>query len=134
MTQLHGQSTFVRGASTFEQDTGTKFEATGADRFPPKVPTGPDPTGVQVQLLAWNVTPTGGVLKTCGVGFPAMPDGTARTISIPVGQWSNAGKTLIPQFVRLVEKGLFDAKLVVGQTFALDKAKDALQTGILKLS
>jgi len=48
----------------------------------------------------------------------------------------------IPQFVRLVEKGLFDTKSLVGQTFPLDKAKEALQlaadrtaiTGIIKLS
>jgi S-(hydroxymethyl)glutathione dehydrogenase/alcohol dehydrogenase len=131
------------------------LEAVGADRFPPKVPTGPDPTGVQTQLLAWNCTPTGGVLKTCGVGFPLMPDGTPRTINIPLGQFSNAGKTHlpgnfagvntyrdIPQFVRLVEKGLFDTKSLVGQTFPLDKAKEALQlaadrtaiTAIVKLS
>ena len=116
------------------------LEAVGGDRFPPKVPTGPDPTGVQTLLLAWNCTPTGGVLKTCGVGFPVGADGMPRTISIPVGQFSNAGKTHlpgnfagvntyrdIPQFVRLVEKGLFDAKSLVGQTFPLDKAKEALQ-------
>lgn len=84
-----------------------------------------------------------------------MPDGTPRTISLPLGQFSNSGKTHlpgnfagvntyrdIPQFVRLVEKGLFDTKSLVGQTFPLDKAKEALQlaadrtsiTAIVKLS
>ena len=111
------------------------MEAVGGDRFPPKVPTGPDPSGVQSLQLAWNVCPTGGVIRTCGVGHPM-----GSTISFPAGQWSNQGKTHlpgnfagvntfrdIPQFTRLVEKGLFDAKSLVGQTFPLDRAKDALQ-------
>jgi S-(hydroxymethyl)glutathione dehydrogenase / alcohol dehydrogenase len=111
------------------------LEAVGADRFPPKVPTGPDPTGIQTQMLAWNVCPTGGVIRTCGVGFPA-----GATVNIPAGQFSNSGKTHlpgnfagvntfrdIPQFTRLVEKRLFDAKSLVGQTFPLDRTRDALQ-------
>jgi Zn-dependent alcohol dehydrogenase len=33
----------------------------------------------------------------------------------------------IPQWVRLVEAGRFDAKSLVGQTFPLDRTRDALQ-------
>ncbi|MBI4265408.1 MAG: alcohol dehydrogenase catalytic domain-containing protein [Acidobacteria bacterium] len=111
------------------------LEAVGGDRFPPKVPTGPDPTGVQTLQLAWAVCPTGGIIRTCGVGQPM-----GSTVTFPAGQWSNAGKTHlpgnfagvntfrdIPQFTRFVEKGLFDAKSLVGETFPLDRARDALQ-------
>jgi S-(hydroxymethyl)glutathione dehydrogenase/alcohol dehydrogenase len=125
------------------------LEAVGGDRFPPKVPAGPDPTGTLPLQLAWAVCPTGGVIRTCGVG-----QGMGAQVTFAAGQWANAGKTHlpgnfagvntyrdIPQFVRLVEKGLFDAKSLVGQTFPLDQAKDALQaaadrttiTGVLKL-
>lgn len=111
------------------------LEAVGGDRHPPKVPAGPDPTGVQSLQLAWNVCPTGGVIRTCGVGHPP-----GSTITFPAGQWSNAGKTHlpgnfsgvntfrdIPMFTRLIEKGQFDARSLVGQTFPLDRARDALQ-------
>src|SRR4030095_14347521 len=111
------------------------LEAVGADRFPPKVPTGPDPTGIQTQMLAWNVCPTRGGLRARRGGFPA-----GATVNIPAGQFSNAGKTHlpgnfagvntfrdIPQFTRLVEKRLFDSKSLVGQTFPLDRTRDALQ-------
>ena len=55
--------------------------------------------------------------------------------------WANALKTHIPgnfagvntmrdipEFVRLIEAGRFDAKALVGQTFPLEKAREALQT------
>jgi S-(hydroxymethyl)glutathione dehydrogenase/alcohol dehydrogenase len=111
------------------------LEAVGGTRFPPKVPDGPDPTGVQSLQLAWNVCPTGGVIRTCGVGRPANAN-----VTFPANQWANAGKTHlpgnfsgvntfrdIPTFTRLVEKGQFDAKSLVGETFPLDRARDALQ-------
>ena len=33
----------------------------------------------------------------------------------------------LPKFVRLIERGQFDAKSMVGQTFGPDKMKEALQ-------
>jgi Zn-dependent alcohol dehydrogenase len=61
-------------------------------------------------------------------------------VSFPGGQWANAGKTHVPgnyagvqalrdlpRFVRLVERGAFDAKSMVGQVFRSDKMKEALQ-------
>jgi Zn-dependent alcohol dehydrogenase len=61
-------------------------------------------------------------------------------VTFPANQWANAGKTHlpgnfsgvntfrdIPTFTRLVEKGQFDAKSLVGETFPLDRARDALQ-------
>jgi S-(hydroxymethyl)glutathione dehydrogenase/alcohol dehydrogenase len=112
------------------------LEAVGGDRFPPKVEAGPDPTGVESLQLAWNICPSGGVIRTCGVG-----QGAGTTVTFPAGQWANALKTHIPgnfagvntmrdipEFVRLIEAGRFDAKALVGQTFPLEKAREALQT------
>jgi S-(hydroxymethyl)glutathione dehydrogenase/alcohol dehydrogenase len=126
-----------RGPAGMNGPYGPMFtlEAVGGDRFPPKVPAGPDPTGVIALKLAWDACPTGGVIRTCGVG-----QGGGAVMTIPAGQWSNAGKTHlpgnfsgvntfrdIPQFTRLVEKGLFDAKSLVGETMTLDRVKDVLQ-------
>jgi S-(hydroxymethyl)glutathione dehydrogenase/alcohol dehydrogenase len=112
------------------------LEAVGGDRFPPKVEVSPDPTGVESLQLAWAICPSGGVIRTCGVGHPP-----GSTITFPAGQWSNALKTHIPgnfagvntmrdvpEFVRLIETGHFDAKSLVGKTFPLEQAREALQT------
>lgn len=112
------------------------LEAVGGTRFPPRgVPDGPDPTGIQSLLLAWNVCPTGGIIRTCGVGQPA-----GSTITLPAGQFANAGKTHmpgnfsgvntfrdLPLFTKMIEKGQFDAKSLVGETFPVERTRDALQ-------
>jgi S-(hydroxymethyl)glutathione dehydrogenase/alcohol dehydrogenase len=111
------------------------LEAVGGDRLPPKVPAGPDPTGVQSLQLAWTVCPNGGTIRTCGVGHPM-----GSQVTIPAGQWSNSGKTHIPgnfagvntmrdipAFARLIDSRQFDAASLVGQTFPLDRVRDALQ-------
>ncbi len=112
------------------------LEAVGGDRFPPKVEVGPDPTGVEVLQQAWQVCPTGGTVKTCGVGQPRVSD-----VMFPAAAWSNAGKMHIPGniagvntlrdmpiFVRLIENKEFDAKSIATQTFTIDRAREAIQT------
>jgi S-(hydroxymethyl)glutathione dehydrogenase / alcohol dehydrogenase len=126
----------ARGPNPNAYGPGFILEAVGGDRFPPKVPTGPDPTGVQSLQLAWNICPTGGIIRTCGVG-----QGPMATITFPAGQWANAGKTHLPGnfagvntfrdlpiFSKMIDSKQFDAKALVGQTFPLEKAKEALQT------
>ncbi|MGB7219690.1 MAG: alcohol dehydrogenase catalytic domain-containing protein [Vicinamibacterales bacterium] len=111
------------------------IEAVGGNRFPPKAEVGPDVTGVESLQLAWTICPSGGVIRTCSIGH-----GQGASVTFPAGQWSNAMKTHlpgnyagvnvmrdIPQWVRLVEAGRFDAKSLVGQTFPLDRTRDALQ-------
>ena len=62
------------------------------------------------------------------------------TITIPADHWSNSGRTHLPgnfagvntfrdlpQFARLIERRQFDARSLVGQTFPLDRAREALQ-------
>ena len=111
------------------------IEAVGGDRFVPKAERGPDPTGAQVLQQAWALCPPGGWIRTSGVGHPP-----GTNVTFPAGAWSNGTKQQaggnfagvntkrdIPMFVRLIESGQFDAKALVGKTFTLDKAKDALQ-------
>jgi S-(hydroxymethyl)glutathione dehydrogenase/alcohol dehydrogenase len=124
-----------RGPNPNAQGPMFVLEAVGGDRFPPKEAAGPDPTGVQSLQLAWTLCPSGGVIRTCGVG-----QGAGATVTFPAGQWSNASKTHIPgnfagvntmrdvpAFVRLIESKHFDAKSLVGSTFPLERSREALQ-------
>ena len=113
------------------------IEAVGGTRFPlpPTVETPADPTGIEPLQQAWTVVRNGGYVRTCSIGHPP-----GANVSFPGGQWANAGKTHVPgnyagvqalrdlpRFVRLVEKGLFDAKALVGPTFRVDQMREALQ-------
>jgi S-(hydroxymethyl)glutathione dehydrogenase/alcohol dehydrogenase len=112
------------------------IEAVGGDRFPPKTAEkSPDPTGAGVLQQAWQLCPPGGWIRTCGVGHPA-----GTTVTFPAGAWSNGTKQQaggnfagvntkrdIPMFVRLIEAGQFDAKSMVGKTYKIDQAREALQ-------
>ena len=113
------------------------LEAVGGTRFP--LPAGVeaplDMTGAEALQQAYTLTRGGGYLRTSGVG---QPMGT--TVTFPAGGWSNSSKTHVPgnyagvqalrdlpRFVRLIEKGLFDAKSMIGQTFPGDRMREALQ-------
>ena len=111
------------------------LEAVGGDRFPPKVERGPDPTGVLPLQQAWQMVRAGGWIRTSGVGHPM-----GATVTFPAGAWSNGTKNQaggnfagvqtmrdVPRFIRLMETGQFDAKSLVGQTFPLERTRDALQ-------
>jgi Zn-dependent alcohol dehydrogenase len=99
------------------------------------VETPADPTGIEPLQQAWTVVRNGGYVRTCSIGHPP-----GANVSFPGGQWANAGKTHVPgnyagvqalrdlpRFVRLVEKGLFDAKSLVGPSFRVDQMREALQ-------
>jgi S-(hydroxymethyl)glutathione dehydrogenase / alcohol dehydrogenase len=113
------------------------LEAVGGTRFPlpATVETPADPTGIEPLQQAWNVVRNGGYVRTCSIGHPQ-----GANVTFGGGQWANAGKTHVPgnyagvqamkdlpRFVRLIEKGQFDAKSLVGQVFRSDKMKEALQ-------
>ncbi|MGE0593963.1 MAG: alcohol dehydrogenase catalytic domain-containing protein [Vicinamibacterales bacterium] len=113
------------------------LEAVGGTRFP--LPAGVeapvDMTGIEPLQQAWTVVRSGGLVRTCSIGHPR-----GANVSFPGGQWANAGKTHVPgnyagvqalkdlpRFVRLVERGLFDARSLVGPSFGVDAMQDALQ-------
>jgi Zn-dependent alcohol dehydrogenase len=92
-------------------------------------------TGVEALQQCYTVVRGGGYLRTCSVGHP-----TGATVTFPAAGWANSSKTHvpgnfagvqalrdIPRFVKLIERGLFDAKSLVGRTFRVDKMREALQ-------
>lgn len=113
------------------------LEAVGGTRFPmpPGIESPPDPTGIEPLQQAWTVVRNGGFVRTCSIGHPP-----GANVSFPGGQWANAGKTHVPgnyagvqamrdlpQFVKLVERGHFDAAALVGQVFRPNQMREALQ-------
>jgi len=116
-------------------DIGPDFviECSGGDLFPPKAEAGPDPTGKLALRQAWDVAPAGGDLFTVAVG-------QRGDISFPANNWSNRGRTHhagqlgglsmkrdLPRYVRLIERGLFDAKSLATATYPLDRTREAFQ-------
>ncbi len=110
------------------------IEAVGGDRFPPKVERGPDPTGIQPLLQAFTLCPFGGSIATTGINQNG-------NLVLPAQQWSNGSKTHfssqyggthlkrdIPRYVRLIERGLYDAKSLVTATYPLARLDEAYQT------
>ena len=111
------------------------IEAVGYDRFKPKVEAGPDPSGLQVLQQVWQTVPTGGHLCTCGVGHP-----TQMQVNFPIAQWTNGSRTHhssqyggtnsmreMPRYVKLIERGLFDAKSMITSKHTLDQVMEAYQ-------
>jgi len=104
----------------------------GADAMPPAVERGPDPTALVPTRQAWEMTRAGGHLVTLG-----LPRGN---LTLPAGAWSNRGrihhagqyggvnaKADVPRFVRLLDDGLFNAKVIVTATYPLDRTREAFE-------
>jgi S-(hydroxymethyl)glutathione dehydrogenase/alcohol dehydrogenase len=111
------------------------IEAVGGDLFPPKAEAGPDPTGILSLQQAWQLCTPTGHLVTTSIGHPA-----GSMVSFPANQWANAAKNHhpgnvagahslrdLPRFVKLIERGLFDAKSMATGLFPLDRTREAYQ-------
>ena len=111
------------------------IEAVGGDLFPPVEPAGPDPTGVLPLQQAWDLCSRTGSVVTTGVGHPP-----GARVSFPAGQWSNGAKHHLPgnmaganakrdlpMYVRLIERGQFDAQSLATSTFPFERAGAAFQ-------
>ena len=109
------------------------IEAVGGTRFPPTVETGPDPTGIRALEQAWEMTCGGGHVTTTGVP-------SAGNVSIPASMWAIQGRTHHSgqlggvnsyhdqlHFVRLIERGLFNAKALATSVFPLEETREAFQ-------
>jgi S-(hydroxymethyl)glutathione dehydrogenase/alcohol dehydrogenase len=109
------------------------IEAVGYDRAKPTVEAGPDPTGILPLQQVWQAAPTSGHICTCGVGFPPQ-----ATISFPVNQWTNSGRTHhssqyggvntmrdLPRMARLIEAGRYDAKSLITLRLPIERGMDA---------
>lgn len=111
------------------------IEAVGADAFPPKLEVGPDPTGVLSLQQAWDLCSTSGRVVTTSVGHPADAFVKIQAVQFANGRKhhhpgnmanANAWRDL-PRFVRLIEKGQFDAKSMATAVFPLERVRDAYQ-------
>src|SRR5688572_10824789 len=135
MTMGETDRAFAGGRGAAADGPDYVLEAVGGDRFKPKTEAGPDPTGTQVLVQAWQLVPPGGWLRTSGVGHPP-----GSTVTFPAGAWSNGTKQQaggnfagvnikrdIPMFVRLIESGRFDAKSLATAKYPVERAREALQ-------
>lgn len=91
------------------------IEAAGADNAPPKLERGPDPTGIQAVLQAYQMCALGGHLITTSLvrGNVSIP-GTQFTIGGVTHHPGQAGGASpmrdVPKFVRLLDEGQYNAR------------------------
>ena len=112
------------------------IEAVGGDRMKPRNhPQGPDPTGVTVLQQCWELGSAVGTIVTCSVGQPS--DAVVR---IPAGQWADGAKHHwpgtgggtndrrdSPRYVRLMETGQVNMKVLAARTYPLAQTREAYQ-------
>jgi S-(hydroxymethyl)glutathione dehydrogenase/alcohol dehydrogenase len=104
----------------------------GKDNAPPKVEKSPDPTGILPMQQAWEVTRQGGHVMFMAIvqGNLALPGTgvalTGRTIH-PGQQGGFHMMRDIPRLVKLMERGLLDAKTMIQGTYTLAQSGEACQ-------
>jgi S-(hydroxymethyl)glutathione dehydrogenase/alcohol dehydrogenase len=111
------------------------IEAVGGDRMKPKTPQGPDPTGVTVLQQCWELCSQIGSIVTCSIGQP----GDAM-VQIPAAQWADGAKHHwpgtaggtnprrdVPRYVRMMETGQLNMKVLASKTYPLAQARQAYQ-------
>ena len=127
---------FAGGRNQAQDGPDFIIEAVGGERFVPRVERyGREPHGLEVLQTIFDLCPPGGVMRTCGVGYPQ-----GSTVTFPAGRWSNgtkdhAGGNLagvqmmrdLPRWTRLFEAGRFDGDALVGTKVPLDGAVEALE-------
>jgi len=120
-----GNAVMARGADFV-------VEAAGFQAFPPKAEAQPDPTNVKTVQQAWDCTRMGGHVML--MGFTLQP------VSFPGPSLALLGRTIhpgqqgglhvmrdIPRYVKLIERGVIDAKSVITRRYTLDQGRQAVQ-------
>jgi S-(hydroxymethyl)glutathione dehydrogenase/alcohol dehydrogenase len=120
-----GNAVMARGADFV-------VEAAGFQAFPPKVEAQPDPTNVKTVQQAWDCTRMGGHVMLMGF--------TLQAVSFPGPSLALLGRTIhpgqqgglhvmrdIPRYVKLIEKGVIDAKSAITKRYTLDQSRQAVQ-------
>jgi S-(hydroxymethyl)glutathione dehydrogenase / alcohol dehydrogenase len=117
--------------------TGPDFviEAVGGDTFRPKVEVGPDPTGVLPLQQAWDLCSPAGHVVTTSVGHPSD-----AFVKFQAANWANGRKKHhsgnmagsnawrdLPRYVRLIERGQFDAKSMANAVYPIERVGEAFQ-------
>jgi S-(hydroxymethyl)glutathione dehydrogenase/alcohol dehydrogenase len=120
-----GNAVMARGADFV-------VEAAGLQSLPPKVEAQPDPTNVKTVQQAWECTRMGGHVMLMGFTLQAVSfPGTALALlgrTIHPGQQGGLHVMRdIPRYVKLIEKGVLDAKSVITRRYTLDQSRQAIQ-------
>lgn len=120
-----GNAVMARGADFV-------VEAAGLQAFPPRVEAQPDPTNVKTVQQAWDCTRMGGHVML--MGFTIQP------VSFPGTSLALLGRTIhpgqqgglhvmrdIPRYVKLIERGVIDAKSMITRRYSLADSRQAVQ-------
>jgi S-(hydroxymethyl)glutathione dehydrogenase/alcohol dehydrogenase len=107
-------------------------EASGLDRYAPKVERGPDPTGLLALRQAWDVTAPGGSLVTLAV--------QTGDIAFPAAQFCLSGKRIYggqmagmnvmrdtTRFITAMENGAVDIGALITSVRPLSEVREAFQ-------
>jgi S-(hydroxymethyl)glutathione dehydrogenase/alcohol dehydrogenase len=142
----YSSRTFAGGGPPFATAGGELvIEAVGGDRLAPKVPAGPDPSGVTSLRQAWEACVPGGDFITLGAGQRGdlvFPDPGTWAVMNRTHHPSTFGGAVplrdIPRFVRYIETGAYDVKSMITHTYSLEQTVDAYQrtadrTGVVVL-
>lgn len=120
-----GQASGARGADF-------TIDACGKDNAPPQVERGPDPTGILPMQQAWECTRMGGHLMYMGAvqGNFAINGTSLALLGRTIHPGQQGGFHMmrdIPRIVKLIERGLIDAKSMIQATYPLAQAGQAYQ-------
>jgi S-(hydroxymethyl)glutathione dehydrogenase/alcohol dehydrogenase len=120
-----GNAVMARGADFV-------VEAAGLQTLPPKVEAQPDPTNVKTVQQAWECTRMGGHVML--MGFTLQPVSFPGTALALLGRTIHPGQQGglhvmrdIPRYVKLIEKGVLDAKSAITRRYTLDQSRQAIQ-------
>jgi S-(hydroxymethyl)glutathione dehydrogenase/alcohol dehydrogenase len=108
------------------------IDASGLDRYPPAVETGPDPTGLLALRQAWAVTAPGGSLVTLAVqnGDIAFPASAFCLSGKRIFGGQMAGMNVMrdtTRFITAMENGSVDIGAIITQLRPLDEVREAFQ-------
>jgi len=108
------------------------IDASGLDRYPPAVETGPDPTGLLALRQAWEVTAAGGSLVTLAVqnGDIAFPASSFCLSGKRIYGGQMAGMNVMrdtTRFITAMENGDVDIGAIITDTRPLDEVREAFQ-------
>lgn len=143
-----GGTSWVRSpASAMARGADYVVEAAGLEWFPTPVERQPDPTNVRTVRQAWDATRMGGHVMLMGFTREDVPlPGIALAL---LGRHIHPGQQGglhimrdIPRFVRLIERGILDARSMITRTYTIDQARQSVQdtadrtiiTGVIEFS
>lgn len=123
---------WARGFAANARGADFVIDTAGRDNAPPKVEQSPDPTGLLPMQQAWDCTRMGGHVMFMGLvqGNLSLPGTAVALLGRTIHPGQQGGFHMmrdIPRFVKLMERGLLDAKTMIQGTYRLDQSAEACQ-------